>query len=248
MTHGYMPAVYGSRLMFAPHMDGERLRVGRRVVVNEWERLVVLRRGVITDTLSAGPHRIWRRGVRARRVDIRPFLVPVPTQEVPTADGVTVKVTASLQLRIVAPDVYVRATQSPIELVYLLVQVAVREVLAVTTVEALLANRGELTAQLAQALPDTADVGLEVMRLEIKDVVLPGELKRAQAEVLVARAQGQAALERARGESAALRSLANAARLAAEHPALVQLRLIQQLSASTGNTVVFGTPDVPARS
>lgn len=76
----------------------------------------------------------------------------------------------------------------------------------------------------------------------MKDIILPGELKRAQTEVLVARAQGTAALERARGETAALRSLANAARMATDTPALIQLRLIQQLEASTGHTVVIGSP------
>ena len=59
-------------------------------------------------------------------------------------------------------------------------------------------------------------------------------------EVLVARAHGIAALERARGETAALRNLANAARMAADNPALIQLRLLQQLEASTGHTVVLG--------
>lgn len=78
--------------------------------------------------------------------------------------------------------------------------------------------------------------------LVIKDIILSGELKRAQAEVLVARAQGLAALERARGETAALRSLVNAARMAAGNPALLQLRLIQQLGTSAGHAVIIGAP------
>ena len=61
----------------------------------------------------------------------------------------------------------------------------------------------------------------------------------------MAQAQGLAALERARGETAALRSLANAARQAEGSPApLLQLRLLQQLAATPGHTVVIGTPPV----
>ena len=54
----------------------------------------------------------------------------------------------------------------------------------------------------------------------------------------------QAALERARGESAALRNLANAARVLEGNPALMNLRLLQSLSAaqSAGNTLVLGVP------
>jgi hypothetical protein len=58
--------------------------------------------------------------------------------------------------------------------------------------------------------------------------------------VATARAAGQAALERARGQTAALRSLANAARLAQDVPALLQLRTLQAVEAG-GATVVLRT-------
>ena len=72
--------------------------------------------------------------------------------------------------------------------------------------------------------------------------LVPADLKRAQAQVLIARADGLAALERARGETAALRNLANAARLLSDNPVLLQLRLFQQLSSTSGHTVVIGAP------
>jgi hypothetical protein len=70
--------------------------------------------------------------------------------------------------------------------------------------------------------------------------MFPGDLKRMMAQVVEARKEGQAALEKARGETAALRSLANAARLMDGNPALMQLRLLQHLAGSSGNTVVLG--------
>ena len=59
-----------------------------------------------------------------------------------------------------------------------------------------------------------------------------------------AKQEGQAALERARGESASLRNLANAARVLEGNPALMNLRLIQSLTAArnAGNTLVLGVP------
>jgi regulator of protease activity HflC (stomatin/prohibitin superfamily) len=70
------------------------------------------------------------------------------------------------------------------------------------------------------------------------------DLKRAFADVLKAKQEGQAALERARGESAALRNLANAARVLEGNPALMNLRLMQSLSAAqnAGSTLVLGVP------
>ena len=49
-------------------------------------------------------------------------------------------------------------------------------------------------------------------------------------------------MEKARGETAALRNLANAARMITDNPNLMQLRLLQQLAGSSGNTIVLGFP------
>lgn len=190
----------------APHP----LERGRRFVLAEWERGVLFENGRLAGELGPGPHRRWARSVTLRRVDLRPWILDVPTQEVPTADGLTVKVTVLGRARVVDPVAYVTASQDSAASLYLQAQIAAREVVA--TVE----------------------------RLELKDVILPNELKKAQAELLVARAQGLAALERARGETAALRNLANAASLLKDNPALLQLRLVQQLAATTGHTVVIG--------
>ena len=72
--------------------------------------------------------------------------------------------------------------------------------------------------------------------------MFPGELKRTFAQVVTARKEGLAALERARGETAALRNLANAARTMEGNPALMQLRVLQEIGKSPGNTVVLGLP------
>src|SRR2546430_9264930 len=59
-------------------------------------------------------------------------------------------------------------------------------------------------------------------------------------------------LFRSRGESASLRNLANAARVLEGNPALMNLRLMQSLTAAqnAGNTLVLGVPGgfVPLRS
>lgn len=221
---------------------GIALRRGRWVSITEWEQGLLFRYGQLVTTMAPGRYRQWGAGFTLRAVDMRPWILTLPTQEVPTADGATVKVTVAGQAKVTDPVAYVTAAQDSSQGLYLAIQVALRDVLAGTPLDALLAGRAELGARLAEAVRGIDQLGLAAERLEIKDVILPGELKKAQAQVLVARAQGLAALERARGETAALRSLANAARMAADNPALVQLRLLQQLDGSAGHTVVIGTP------
>jgi regulator of protease activity HflC (stomatin/prohibitin superfamily) len=127
---------------------------------------------------------------------------------------------------------------------HLILQLALREALAGRTAEELLATRRELgPTVMERSASAVARIGIELLSVDVRDLMLPGELKRAFAGVVAARKEGEIALERARGETAALRNLANAARMVEEHPALVQLRLLQEVGGSTGNTVVVGMPD-----
>jgi hypothetical protein len=109
----------------------------------------------------------------------------------------------------------------------------------------LLAQRNAIDAQLLPIVQSLANaIGINAIAVQVKDIILPGDLKRAFAETLKAKQEGQAALERARGESAALRNLANAARVLEGNPALMNLRVLQSLTAaqSAGNTLVLGMP------
>ena len=84
-------------------------------------------------------------------------------------------------------------------------------------------------------------MGLRLLKIEVRDLMLPGELKRAFAQTITAQKEALANLERARGETASLRSLANAARLMQDHPGLLQLRAVQAIESSKGNTIQPGT-------
>jgi regulator of protease activity HflC (stomatin/prohibitin superfamily) len=244
MTNAYRSSLVLAGLGAPP--TGRRVFRGRAITVSEWERAVLFRHGRVEQVLTAGRHRRWGGGYTVRPIDMRPWVLLVPTQEVPTSDGASVKITLAGRVRVADPQVYLTAVRDAEQALYLALQVALREVLGSTSVEDLLTNRNGIAGQLASSVRGIAPLGLEIELLEVKDIILPADLKRAHSEVLVARAQGLAALERARGETAALRSLANAARLASDNPALLQLRLLQQLDNSSGHTVLIGTPPIGA--
>lgn len=241
MDHPYPPSF---REQEATEAAGRRVRWGQRVTVHEWEQGLLFRDGKLVTVVTAGSRRYWQLRLSFRRVDVRPWVLLVPTQEVPTADGATVKVSLAGRARVADPMAFVRASRSPVEEVYLAVQLALRGLLASLTLDDLLAGRAELGERLFAGLGELPEVGVVIEHLDVKDIVVPRELRSAQVEVLVARAQGLASLERARGETAALRSLANAARMAADNPAILQLRLLQQLESSSGHTVVIGSPSI----
>ena len=113
------------------------------------------------------------------------------------------------------------------------------------TLDELLADRARASVGLDElVVPEVADVGIAVESVRARDLMLPGELRQAASDVIVARERGRAELERARSETAALRSMANADRLIEEHPGLLQLRTLQA-AGQAGRTVVV-TPPAPA--
>jgi regulator of protease activity HflC (stomatin/prohibitin superfamily) len=205
-----------------------------KITVQAHERVLVYRDGVFERQLEPGRHtvrRVWR--VRREAVDLRLRQLTVSGQEIFTADGVTVRVTAVVRWQVSDPRAFLEHAEAPVELLHVALQLAVREAISRRELDELLRPevRGAANAELGITVHDAA----------IRDLALVGELRAALAETALERQRGRAALERARGEAAALRSLANSAKLLDDHPALAALRMIQT-AADSGATVVL-TPD-----
>lgn len=212
--------------------------------VHEHERGLRYRRGRLTGLVDAGMYVGVRPFCEVRVLDTRPTFVAVEGQEVLTSDGVAAKV--SLAARYVVADAAAAITRDADfrRTMYLLLQLALRDAVGRRTLDEALAARRGMGPEVREACAGPlAAIGLELLEVEVRDVMLPGELKRAFASVLAARKQGEAALERARGEIASLRTLANAGRMLDDNPGLLQLRILQELGESSGNTVVFGAPE-----
>jgi regulator of protease activity HflC (stomatin/prohibitin superfamily) len=213
-----------------------------KITVMDWERRVQFTDGRFVKVLAPGRHRYNRRRSSLLTVDMRQRTTFVPGQELLTADGVTLKVSVLLAWRVTDPLAFLTASTGAEFDLYNAGQLAIRDALAGTSYDDVLADRGRLSTGLVEATAARLDgLGIELVSATVKDLMLPGELRRAATETLLARERGKAELENARAETAALRTLANAARLLQDHPALLQLRTIQA-AASPGTTIVL-TPD-----
>src|SRR6266478_1855093 len=202
-------------------------------------------KGKFVEVLGAGRHIRWGRHFTLDAQDLRKASLPVAGQEVITADNVGLKASLLVTYHVTDPAKAAHETQNWQGDLYNAAQVALRAVVGGVAVETLLNQRLEIGGQLlARIQPEAAKIGINVFAVEVKDVMLPAELKRAFADVLKAKQEGQAALERARGESASLRNLANAAHVLEGNPALMNLRVLQSLTTvqNAGNTLVLGMP------
>lgn len=211
-------------------------------VVQEHEAGLLYKDGRFQRQLAAGRHLLRRWRQRLDTIDLRSRDLIVSGQEVMSADRIAVKLTVHVVWKVTDPRQMVQARAEAGQAVYLAVQSGLREVVAGRALDDLVAARGELDLQLAQAARDRAGgLGVEIVSVALRDLMLPTNLKRAYAGVLEARKEAERRLELARGEQAVLRSLANSARLLQEHPGLVQARMLQALEGG-GNTIAYGVP------
>ena len=210
-------------------------------IVHDYERGLRYRSGRLVGLAGTGSHITVRPFSEMRLLDVRPAIVPVDGQEILTADGVTAKI--SLTARYVVGDAVAAITRDADfrRTLHLMLQLALRDAVTGRTLEEVLEARRALGPEVREACATRlAELGVELLEVEVRDVMLPAELRRAYAGVVAARKDGQVDLERARSETATLRSLANTGRMLDENPGLLQLRILQQLGESSGSTVVYG--------
>jgi len=216
----------------------------KHVIIYEYQRGLLYKRGRYVTTLSPGSYWISSTFSMVYPVDIRSEFITIPGQDVLSADGVTVKVSLAAEFQVADPNLAVNKTANFRGNLYLHLQMALREIVGKEKIDALLENRTGLSGKLMELTVAKAEaMGVKLISVDVKDLSFAGDMKKAFAQVVKAQKEGQAALERARGETAALRSLANAARTMDDNPNLLQLRALQALTDSPGNTLVLGLPN-----
>lgn len=215
----------------------------RPTVVFAYESGLRFERGKFIGAVGPGRYWLWLGRDVIQKVDTRQRVLSVSGQEVLSADGVALKVSVLASYRVSDPVRAILEFEHPEAALHANLQLALRGIIASSSVDDLLQRRADIGPELLKSVAaSSATLGLELVSTDLKDLTLPGDLKKVFSQVARARQEGLAALERARGETAALRNLSNAARLVATNPQLLQLRWIQVLGERSGNTVVLGVP------
>jgi len=216
-------------------------------VVKQIERGVVFRLGRVDESPRA-PGLIWLVPFvdRMRKVNVQVVTMPVPAQEGITRDNVTVKVDAVVYFRVVDPVRAAVVVQDHEFAVSQVAQTSLRSMIGKSELDDLLSNREALNSGLELMLDSpAAGWGIDIDRVEIKDVALPESLKRSMSRQAEAERERRARIITAEGELAAAAKLSEAARLMSESPSSLQLRLMQtmvEVAAEKNSTLVLPFP------
>jgi regulator of protease activity HflC (stomatin/prohibitin superfamily) len=236
-------------VVFVAFLSNIVRNIGRRVTVFDYERGLKYVKGRFKSVLEPGQYWYMPLFSTIDKIDIRPRFVSISGQELLSADGITIKVSVAVNFEVIDPALAKNKVMDFEKTLYSEIQLAVREIIGQTEIDAILEGRNEISQRLMEMLETKSkDIGLNLILISIKDIMFPGKLKEMFAQVVSARKEGLAILEKARGETAALRNLANAAKMLEDNPNLLQLRLIQALSETSGNSLVYGMPTNEALS
>jgi len=220
------------------------------VTVGAGEQALLYRDGVLIDRLAEGLHVYWRGTgkVAWKAVDLREQVADVAGQEIISADKVTLRVNLLVAWQVTDPLRAVSAVADYAQALYREAQLALRAAVGTRTLDALLADKESVGAEVRAALAArAAEFGLAVRGVGLRDVILPGDMKSLLNQVIAAQKEAEANLIRRREETASVRSQANTARLLAESPHLARLKeleLLKDVLAGTSATFVFGEGDL----
>ncbi|MEJ2199676.1 MAG: slipin family protein [Desulfuromonadaceae bacterium] len=207
------------------------------IVVEEGFAAVVFHNGEILKTYGPGRYLFWKNlgRLRIQQLDLRETLIDISGQEILTADNVTLRLNAQLVYRITDPRRAVNVAENLTQALYREAQLALRAIVGTCNLEALLSGKETVAAELERMLKQrTHNFGLEILRLGIRDLILPGEMKELLNQVIQARKAAEANLIVRREETAAMRSQANTARLLESNPTLMRLRELEVLEKVAG--------------
>ena len=215
-------------------------------ILNEYERAVVFRLGRIRDVKGPGLTIIIPGIDRVVKVDMRTITMDVPPQDVITKDNVSIKVNAVVYFRVVNANAAVTNVENYLYATSQLAQTTLRSVCGQVELDETLSAREKINMHLQEILDrSTEPWGIKVSLVEVKQIDLPEEMKRAIAKQAEAERERRAKVINAEGEFQAAQKLIEAAALMETQPMSLQLRYLQtlnQISAEHNSTILFPIP------
>jgi regulator of protease activity HflC (stomatin/prohibitin superfamily) len=215
-------------------------------VLNEYERGVIFRLGRIIATKGPGLIILIPVIDKMVKIDLRTITMEVQPQDVITHDNVSIKVNAVIYFRVMDPNSAVINIENYFAATSQLSQTTLRSVCGQMELDEILSEREKVNLQIQEILDrSTGPWGIKVSHVEVKQIDLPEEMKRAIAKQAEAERERRAKVINAEGEMQAAQKLIEAAALMETQPMSLQLRYLQtlnQIAAENNSTTVFPVP------
>ena len=230
-------------IIFLAVIVGVACAFGLRIV-QQYERGVVFRFGKITgEAREPGLRLIIPVIDQMRKVNMRIITMAVPGQQVITKDNVSISVAAVTYYLVVDPTKSLVAINNVMSAINQIAQTTVRNIVGQHALDEVLSSTADINTKVKAILDVTTEKwGIEVQRVELKDIQLPESMQRAMAKQAEAEREKRAKIIAADGEFQSAEKLGQAADIIAAHPVALQLRNLQvltEIAAEKNSTIVF---------
>lgn len=215
-----------------------------------YQKAVLLIDGIAKEILNEGVYyyKNATEQVELLYVDMRQRQMDLLGQEILSKDKAAVRVNYTLQYQVVDVLKAVHENVNYEKQAYVIVQVALRELMGRYTLDELLEKKDSFPAEVQKATADgLSKLGMVVNSSGVKDIILPGDVKEIMNQVLVAQKQAQANTIMRREETASTRSLLNTAKLIEENPTLSRLKemeYVERVAEKIGEISLSGSGDL----
>ena len=215
-------------------------------IVQEYERGVIFRLGRCVGAKGPGLFFIVPFVDKIIKVNLQENAVPVQPQQVITKDNVTLSLDAVIFIRVTDAESSVIKVQNWYQASSLLAQTTLRSVVGSHLLDELLTDRQQIDNEMKLALDaQTEEWGVQVRRVELRDIDLPEQIQRAMGRQAEAERDRRAKVIAAEGELQASEKLALAATAMSAAPGTFQLRTLQTMSeiaTEHNSTIIFPIP------
>jgi len=214
--------------------------------VKQYERGVKFTLGKFTELMQPGWRIIIPVFQRMVKVDIRVKAVDVPDQEAITEDNISIRINAVIYYKVSDAARAIIDVENFYYATSQLAQTTMRNAVGEVSLDMLLKNRDDIAKNIKEIVDKATDPwGIAVESVELKDIVLPQDLKRTMAKEAEAERERRAVIIKAEGEVSASNNLAKAAATLAASPGALHLRTLQSvndLSSDQSNTTIWMMP------
>jgi regulator of protease activity HflC (stomatin/prohibitin superfamily) len=200
-------------------------------IIQQYQRGVVFRLGRYVATREPGLVWIVPFFDRIRIVDVRVVTLSIEPQESMTKDNVPVKVRAVVWYRVTRPREALIEVESYVSAITQSSLTALRTVMGKHSLDEILKEQDMLSLALKELIDRVTEPwGVQVERVEMKDVEIPQSMQRAMAQEAEALREKRARIIKADAEFAAAVKLREAADEISRSAAALELRRMQMLT------------------
>jgi len=214
--------------------------------INQYQKGVKFMLGKYIGIMGPGWRLVFPIVQSYQKVDLRVKAVDVPNQEAITKDNISVSVNAVIYYKVTEAEKAILEVENFYYAISQMAQTTMRNVVGQVDLDDLLSKRDRVSESIRSIIDLATDPwGIKVINVELKDIVLPEDMKRVIGKQAEAEREKRAIIIKAEGEVMAANNMAKAAQMLASAEGGLHLRTLQSIndiSSDQSNTIVFAVP------